>query len=80
MQKYLVEAIGSFFLLLTIGMSVLTPGTGAAAPVAIGLIYMVMVFAGLSTSGGHYNPALSLAFGLRDKQPGLQYAAIGLAK
>ena len=80
MQKYLVEAIGSFFLLLTIGMSVLTPGAGAAAPVAIGLIYMVMVFAGLSISGGHYNPALSLAFGLRDKQPGLQLCGYWLSQ
>jgi aquaporin Z len=36
MKKYIVEFIGTFFLVFTVGMVVLDPGAGALAPVAIG--------------------------------------------
>ena len=67
MHKYLTEAIGAFFWLLAVGMSVLTPGAGSAAPVAIGLTVMVVSYAGLHSSGAHYNPAVSLACALAAK-------------
>lgn len=67
-MKYLVEFIGTFFLVLTIGCSVLNPGSaGALAPLAIGSALMVMIFAGGHVSGAHYNPAVTLAVFLRGK-------------
>lgn len=69
-MKYLVELIGTFFLVLTIGMTVLKPDdAGAMAPLAIGTALMVMVYAGGHVSGGHYNPAVTLSVFLRGKCP-----------
>ena len=65
MRKTLVEALGTFFLVLVVGLTVLPPGAGAMAPLAIGAILMVMVYAGGPVSGGHYNPAVTLAARLR---------------
>jgi aquaporin Z len=67
MAKYLVEFIGAFFLVFTVGMTVIEPGAGPLAPVAIGAVLMVMVFAGGHISGAHYNPAVTLAVLLREK-------------
>jgi aquaporin Z len=69
MKKYLVEFIGTFFLVFTIGMTVMAPGAGNLAPVAIGCALMVMVYAGGHVSGAHYNPAVTLAVCLRGKCP-----------
>jgi aquaporin Z len=66
-MKYLVELIGTFFLVLVIGLTVIEPGAGAFAPIAIGLTLMVMVYAGGHISGGHYNPAVTLAVWMRGK-------------
>ena len=63
MGKYLTEAIGAFFLVLTITLSVITGQQ--MAPLAIGGMLAVMVFMGGHISGGHYNPAVSLAAFLR---------------
>ena len=46
MKKYVVEFIGTFFLVLTIGFTVIEPGAGAMAPLAIGSALMVMIYAG----------------------------------
>src|ERR1700732_719189 len=68
MMKYVYEFIGTFFLVLTVGMTVLgQANVGLWAPFAIGSILMVMIFAGGHISGGHYNPAVSLAVLLRGK-------------
>ena len=69
MGKYVVEFIGTFFLVLTIGMTVINPGAGALAPLAIGSALMVMVYAGGHVSGAHYNPAVTLAVYLRGRCP-----------
>lgn len=58
-RKCTVELIGTFFLVFTVGVSVLTGNT--FAPLAIGSVLMVMVYAGGHISGGHYNPAVTLA-------------------
>ena len=69
MKKYLTEFIGTFFLVLTIGMTVIEPGAGNLAPLAIGAALMIMVYAGGHVSGGHYNPAVTLAVWLRGRCP-----------
>jgi len=67
-MKYLVEFIGTFFLVFTIGMTVIEPnGAGAMAPLAIAAALMVMVYAGGHISGAHYNPAVTFAVFLRGK-------------
>ena len=67
MKKYLVEFIGTFFLVFTIGMTVIAPGAGDMAPLAIGSCLAVMIFAGGHVSGGHFNPAVTLGVWLRGK-------------
>ena len=57
--KYAVEAIGTFFLVFTVGAAV---GSGSPlAPLGIGAVLMVMIYAGGHLSGGHYNPAVTMA-------------------
>ena len=65
MRRYLTEFIGTFFLVFTIGLTV-TAGS-PMAPLAIGSSLMIMVYMGGHVSGGHYNPAVSLALLLRGK-------------
>jgi aquaporin Z len=67
MNKYVAEFIGTFFLVLTIGCSVIGHGAGPFAPLAIGSALMVMIFAGGHISGGHFNPAVTLGVWLRGK-------------
>ena len=66
MKKLITEFIGTFFLILTIGLAVLG-GAGAMAPVAIGLALMVMVYAGGHISGAHFNSAVTLGILIRGK-------------
>lgn len=65
MNRYLTELIGTFFLVLTIGLSVMSGS--ALAPLAIGSALMVMVYMGGHISGAHFNPAVSLAILMRGK-------------
>jgi aquaporin Z len=66
-RKLTIEFIGTFFLMFTVGMAVAR--AGRLAPLAIGAVLMVMVFAGGHISGGHYNPAVSTAALVRGKLP-----------
>jgi aquaporin Z len=65
--KYLCELIGTFFLVLTIGCTVIGGVAGVIPPLAIGSALMVMIFAGGHVSGGHYNPAVTLGVWLRGR-------------
>ena len=67
MGKFLTEFIGTFFLVATIGFTVIAPGAGDLAPLAIGAALMVMIFAGGHVSGAHYNPAVTLAVFIRGR-------------
>jgi aquaporin Z len=61
--RYAVEGIGTFFLVFTVGCAV---GSGSPlAPLGIGAVLMVMVYAGGHLSGGHYNPAVTMAVLMR---------------
>ena len=67
-MKYVYEAIGTFFLVFTIGMVVMEPAAPLGfAPLAIGSVLAVMIFVGGHVSGGMYNPAVSLAVAVRGK-------------
>ncbi len=66
-KKYTVEFIGTFFWILTMGMVFIEPGAGQFAPLAVGMIVMVMVYAGQAISGAHFNPAITLAVWLRGR-------------
>ena len=59
MKNYIVEFIGTFFLVLVIGLT--------GNPIAIGSVLMVMVYMGGHISGAHYNPAVTLAIWIRKK-------------
>ena len=67
MNKYLTEFIGTFFLVLTIGCTVIPGAPGVIPPLAIGAALMVMIFAGGHVSGAHYNPAVTLAVWIRGR-------------
>lgn len=67
MNKFIVECIGTFFLVLTIGLTVIPGSAGVIAPLAIGSVLMVLVYAGGHISGAHYNPAVTLAVLIRGK-------------
>jgi aquaporin Z len=67
MKKYIAEFIGTFFLVLTIGCTVIPGAAGVIAPLAIGAALMVMVFAGGHISGAHFNPAVTLAVFIRGR-------------
>ncbi len=69
MNKYLTELIGTFFLVLTIGCTVIGGGPHVVPPLAIGAALMVMVYAGGHVSGGHYNPAVTLGVWMRGRCP-----------
>jgi len=66
-SRYITELIGTFFLVLTIGCTVILGGAGVIPPLAVGLMLMAMVFAGGHVSGAHYNPAVTLGVRLRGK-------------
>ncbi|HEY1848740.1 MAG TPA: aquaporin [Opitutaceae bacterium] len=80
MKRYLVEFIGTFFLVFTVGAACIAPGAGPLAPLAIGSVLMVMVYAGGHISGGHYNPAVTLAVWIRGKCPARDVVPYWLAQ
>jgi aquaporin Z len=64
-RKLGAELIGTFFLVFTIGASLVSGSS--LAPVAIGAVLMVMVYAGGHISGGHFNPAVTVAVWVRGR-------------
>ena len=63
--KYAVELVGTFILVFTVVAAVLV--NAALAPLAIGVVIAALVYAGGHVSGGHYNPAISLAVLVRGR-------------
>jgi aquaporin Z len=73
MKLYIMEAVGTFFLMLAIGLG---------DPLTIGVTLMTLVYLGGHISGGHYNPAVTLAVFLRGAMskalvPGYMLAQLG---
>ena len=74
MKNYITEFIGTFFLVLAIGLT--------GNPLAIGVMLMVMVYMGGHISGAHYNPAVSIAMifrGLLTTKEAINYILSQLA-
>jgi len=65
MKKYIMEFIGTFFLVFAIGNVIFQSGIGIMGPVAVGCTLMGVIYAGGHISKAHYNPAVTLAFLLR---------------
>jgi len=78
MKSYLTEFIGTFFLVLTVCLTAPTPNP--LVPLAIGASLMIMVYMGGHISGGHYNPAVSLAAAIRGALPMGRLAPYWLAQ
>lgn len=72
-RSYVAEFIGTFFLVFTIGCVSLLGGNGVINAISIGCAYMAMVYAGRFVSGGHYNPAISLAATIREALPWVEF-------
>jgi aquaporin Z len=68
-RSYGAEFIGTFFLVLTVCVAGVLGYAGPYAPIAIGAVLMVMVYATGYISGGHLNPAVTLAVWIRGKLP-----------
>ena len=76
-QKLLTEFIGTFFLSLTISVSVINYEY-EYMPFAIASTLMVVIYAGGHISGAHYNPAVTISVYLRgscNKEEVLPYIA-----
>jgi aquaporin Z len=74
-RKLIVEFIGMFLFMLTVGLATNKLGADGFAALAIGSVLMVMVFAGGHVSGGHYNPAVSTGVFVRGRLPANEFGA-----
>ena len=80
-RKLAVEFIGTFIFMFAVGMvTERATGGGVLAPIAIGFVLMVMVFAGGHISGGHYNPAVSTGVLVRGKLVANEWAGYVLTQ
>lgn len=74
MKSYVMEFLGSFFLMYAVIFS--------GEPWAIGLIFAAMIYIGRHISGGYYNPAVTIAAWMRNAvsvQDVLWYCAAQIA-
>ncbi len=69
MRAYIAEFLGAMFLMLSIGICVLSVELGPVAPFAIGTMLVIMVYAGGAISGAHYNPMVTIAVAIRGDLP-----------
>ena len=74
MKRYLFEFIGTFFLVMTIGLT--------GNPLAIGIMLAVLVYMGGHISGAHYNPAVTISIYLKkliSKEVAIKYILVQIA-
>ena len=63
--KCVAECIGTFFLVLTVGLNVVQGTTNSAAVLSIAAELVAMIYALGPVSGAHLNPAVTVAVGIR---------------
>ena len=78
LDKYVIEALGTFGLVLTVGVG-LCSGTPFAA-LGIGAVLMALIYAGGHRTGAHFNPAITLAAAMWGRIPFREAAAYWLAQ
>mmetsp|Transcript_377 Transcript_377/g.1003 ORF Transcript_377/g.1003 Transcript_377/m.1003 type:complete len:454 (-) Transcript_377:134-1495(-) len=71
--RYAAEFFGTFILVFTIGCDIHTKA-GEFAGISIGCVLMVMIYALGKSSGGNFNPAVSVALGICQKMEWLEVA------
>jgi aquaporin Z len=79
-RKLVVEFVGMFLFVFTVGMATGSAGAGALAQLAIGAVLMVMVSSGGHVSGGHFNPAVSAAVYLRGRMASNELVAFWITQ
>jgi aquaporin Z len=67
LDKYLVEAVGTFGLVATVGVGLCSRSPFAA--LSIGAVLMALIYAGGRRVGAHLHPAITLAAALRGRIP-----------
>ncbi len=78
LDKYAVEALGTFGLVLTVGVGLCSGGPFAA--LGIGVVLMALIYAGGHRIGAHFNPAITLAAAMTGRIPFGEAAAHWLAQ
>ncbi len=78
LDKYVIEALGTFSLVLTVGVALCT-GTPFAA-LAIGAVLMALIYAGGHRTRPHFNPAITLAAAMWGRIPFREAAAYWLVQ
>lgn len=67
LHRMMSELVGTYFLVVTVGLSIATKAV--CAPLAIGASLMVMIYALRGASGGHFNPAVTMAIWCSHPRP-----------
>jgi aquaporin Z len=78
LDKYAIEALGTFCLVLTVGVGICS-GTPVAA-LGIGAVMMALIYAGGHRTGAHFNPAITLAAAMWGRIPFREAAAYWLVQ
>jgi aquaporin Z len=78
LDKYAVEAIGTFGLVLTVGVAISSRTPFAA--LGIGAVLMALIYADGHRIGAHFNPAITLAAAMWGRIPFGEAAAYWLAQ
>lgn len=72
-RSWLAEFIGTFFLVVTVGLNVVNRSVGTA--LAVGAMLTSMIYAVGPISGAHLNPAVTVAVILKDAVTGRKFDA-----
>jgi aquaporin Z len=78
LDKYAIEALGLFGLLLTVGVGLCSRTPFAA--LGIGAVVMALIYAGGHRIGAHFNPAITLAAAMWGRIPFREAAAYWLVQ